>query len=65
MFQVLVAISQKFITEKKHGPMLTQKCGDVINTQQAGRSEWNETRDLLGFNTEPADYENSTTCQSI
>ena len=45
--------------------LLTQKCGDVINTQQAGRSEWNETRDLLGFNTEPADSENPTTCQSI
>ena len=31
------------------------KCGDVINTQQARRSEWNETRDLLDFNTELAD----------
>ena len=45
--------------------VLTQKCDDVINTQQAGRSEWNETRDMLGFNTEPADSENPTTCQSI
>ena len=42
--------------------LLTQKCGDVINTQQARRSEWNETRDLLGFNTEPVDFENPTTC---
>ena len=45
--------------------MLTQKYGDVINTQQAGRSEWNEIRDLLGFNTEPADSKNPTMCQSI
>ena len=53
--------------ELAHGPelLLTQKCGDVINTQQAGRSKWNKTRDLLGFNTEPADSENPTTCQSI
>ena len=28
--------------------LLTQKYGDVINTQKAGESEWNETRDLLG-----------------
>ena len=42
--------------------MLTQKCGDVINTQQARGSKWNETRDLLGFNTEPADSENPTMC---
>ena len=34
--------------------LLTQKCDDVINTQQARRSEWNKTRDLLGFNTEPS-----------
>jgi len=34
--------------------VLTQKCDDVINTQQARRSEWNKTRDLLGFNTEPS-----------
>ena len=45
--------------------VLTQKYGDVINTQQAGGSEWNETRDLLGFNIEPADSEKPTTCQSI
>ena len=45
--------------------VLTQKYGDVINTQQDRRSEWNETRDLLGFNTEPADSENPMTCQSI
>ena len=45
--------------------VLTQKYGDMINTQQAGTSEWNETRDLLGFNTEPADSENPTTCQLI
>ena len=37
--------------------VLTQKYGDMINTQQAGRSEWNETRDLLGFNIELADSE--------
>ena len=35
--------------------VLTQKCDDVINTQQAERYEWNETRDLLGFNIELAD----------
>ena len=35
--------------------VLTQKYGDVINTQQARRSEWNKTRDLLGFNIESAD----------
>ena len=40
------------------------KYGDVINTQQAGRSEWNEIRDLLGFNIEPTDSENLMTCQS-
>ena len=45
--------------------LLTQKCGDEINKQQAKRSEWNETRDLLGFNTELADSENPTMCQSI
>ena len=45
--------------------VLTQKYGDVINTQQAGGSEWNETRDLLGFNIESADSENPTTCQSF
>ena len=45
--------------------VLTQKCGDVINTQQAERSKWNETRDLLGFNTEPVDSENPMTCQSV
>ena len=45
--------------------VLTQKCGDVINTQQAEQSEWTETRDLLGFNTELADSENPTMCQSI
>ena len=27
----------------------------MINAQQAKRSKWNETRDLFGFNTEPAD----------
>ena len=42
--------------------VLTQKCGDVINTQQARRSKWNKTRDLLGVNTEPADSENPTMC---
>ena len=45
--------------------LLTQKYGDVINTQQAERYKWNEIRDLLDFNTEPADSENPTTCQSI
>ena len=45
--------------------LLTQKYGDVINTQQAGRSEWNETRDLLGFNTKPTDSKNPMTYQSI
>ena len=45
--------------------LLTQKCGDVINTQQARRSKWNKTRDLLGFNIEPADSKNSSMCQSI
>ena len=29
----------------------------MINTQQARGSEWNETRDIFGFNTEPADSE--------
>jgi len=37
--------------------VLTQKCGDVINIQQARKFERNETRDLLGFNTEPANSE--------
>ena len=37
--------------------VLTQKYDDMINTQQARRSEWNETRDMLDFNTEPADSE--------
>jgi len=55
-------IYQKWI---QHGYVLTQKCGDVINTQQARRFEWNETRDLLSFNTKPADSENPMTCQSI
>ena len=41
----------KGIIAKDENSLLTQKCGDVINTQQARRSEWNETRDLLGFNT--------------
>ena len=45
--------------------VLTQKYGDVINTQQAERFEWNKTRDLLGFNTELADSKNPTMCQSI
>ena len=45
--------------------VLTQKYGDVINTQQARGSEWNETRDLLGFNTEPANSKNPMMCQSI
>ena len=42
--------------------LLTQKYGDAINTQQAGRSEQNEIRDMLGFNTEPFDSENPTAC---
>ena len=42
--------------------VLTQKCGDVINTQQDRRSEWNEIRDLLAFNTEPADSGNPMMC---
>ena len=45
--------------------VLHKKCGNMINTQQVGRSEWNETRNLLDFNTEPADSKNPTTCQSI
>jgi len=52
-------------TTRSKGKLLTQKCGDMIITQQAGRSEWNETKDLLGFNTEPTDSKNPTTCQSI
>ena len=45
--------------------VLTQKYDDVINTWQAGRSEWNETRDPLGFNTKPVDSKNPMTCESI
>ena len=42
--------------------VLTQKYSDVINTQQAGESEWNKASDLFGFNIELVDSENPTMC---
>ena len=45
--------------------VLAQKYGDAVNTQQAEWSEWNEIRDLLGFNIGPVDSENPMVCQSI
>ena len=62
---LILLCSFKTYLSLKTWKLLTQKYDDVINTQQARRSEWNETRDLLGFNTKPADSENPTTCQSI
>ena len=45
--------------------VLTQKCGDAINTQQARRSKRNKIGDMLGFNTGPVDSKNPTAWQSI
>ena len=65
MFMLLFAVMMIVLPLGVPKSVVTQKYGDAINTQQAGRSKQNETRDLLGFNIESADSENPTTCQSI